>query len=52
MFYGQDPKEKRYITRAHIAEIIAIIGPPPLELLERGKRTAEFFAKDSKHYQY
>lgn len=46
MFYGQDPKEKRYMTRAHIAEMIAMMGPPPLELLKRGKRTAEFFTKD------
>lgn len=52
MFYGQDLKEKRYMTRAHIAEIIAMMGPPPLELLQRGKRTAEFFTKDGKHYQY
>jgi len=48
MFYGQDPKEKRYMTRAHIAEMIAMMGPPPLELLKHGKRTAEFFTKDGK----
>ncbi|KAH8722359.1 kinase domain protein [Phaeosphaeriaceae sp. PMI808] len=46
MFYGKDPKEKRYMTRAHISEMIAIMGPPPLEFLKRGKRTAEFFTED------
>ena len=43
MFYGKDPKERRYMTRAHIAEMIAVLGPPPHELLDKGKRTAEFF---------
>lgn len=52
MFYGRDPKEKRYMTRAHMAEMIAMMGPPPLELLGRGKRTGEFFTKDGKHYRY
>jgi serine/threonine-protein kinase SRPK3 len=40
------------MTRAHIAEMIAIMGLPPLELLRRGKRTTEFFTKDGKHYRY
>ena len=48
MFYGQDPRENRYMTRAHLAEMIALLGPPPLELLNRGKRTAEFFTEDGK----
>ncbi|KAL9077952.1 MAG: hypothetical protein Q9157_003134 [Trypethelium eluteriae] len=43
MFYGKDPKEMRYMTRAHLAEMVALMGPPPLELLKKGKRTAEFF---------
>ena len=42
MFYGQDLKDKRYTSRAHISEMIAMMGPPPLELLKRGRRTAEF----------
>ncbi|KAL8720126.1 MAG: hypothetical protein Q9225_002971 [Loekoesia sp. 1 TL-2023] len=46
MFYGKDPKEKRYMTRAHLAEMIALMGPPPPELLKKGKRTAEFFDED------
>lgn len=43
MFYGRDPKEERYMTRAHLADMIALLGRPPLELLKAGKRTAEFF---------
>jgi len=52
MFYGQDPKEERYMTRAHIAEMIAMMGPLPLEFLKRGNRTAEFFTEDGKYYRY
>ncbi|KAL8650455.1 MAG: hypothetical protein Q9210_003816 [Variospora velana] len=46
LFYGRDPKEEKYMTRAHLAEMIALMGPPPPELLKVGKRTAEFFDKD------
>ncbi|KAL8896203.1 MAG: hypothetical protein Q9207_007820 [Kuettlingeria erythrocarpa] len=46
MFYGKDPREGRYMTRAHLADMIALVGPPPPELLKAGKRTAEFFDKD------
>ena len=43
LFTGTDPREKEYMTRAHLAEMIALMGPPPPELLNAGKRTAEFF---------
>ncbi|KAI9930788.1 hypothetical protein MW887_011546 [Aspergillus wentii] len=46
MFYGNDPDGKGYCTRAHLAETIAILGPPPLDMLERGKRSHEFFTED------
>lgn len=36
------------MTRAHLADMIALMGPPPPELLKVGKRTAEFFDKDGK----
>ncbi|KAI9656334.1 MAG: hypothetical protein M1821_004997 [Bathelium mastoideum] len=48
MFYGRDPVEKKYMTRAHLAEMIALMGPAPLGLLKKGKRTAEFFDEDGK----
>lgn len=34
------------MTRAHLAEMIALMGAPPPDLLKRGKRTAEFFDED------
>ncbi|KAM5359202.1 hypothetical protein ACJZ2D_014664 [Fusarium nematophilum] len=46
MFYGNDPDGKGYSTRAHLAEVIAMLGPPPLDLLQRGKRSKEFFTPE------
>ncbi|KAG8630738.1 hypothetical protein KVT40_002357 [Elsinoe batatas] len=43
MFYGHDPHINGYSTRAHLAEVIGLLGPPPLDLLRRGKRSSEFF---------
>ena len=37
------------MTRAHLADMIALMGPPPPELLNRGERTAEFFDKDGEN---
>jgi serine/threonine protein kinase len=46
LFRGKDPVTKQYSTRAHLAEIIGLLGPPPLDLLQRGPRSREFFAED------
>ena len=46
MFYGNDPDEKGYSTRAHLAEVIEILGPASSDLLRRGKRSHEFFTED------
>ncbi|KAJ5773661.1 hypothetical protein N7457_008557 [Penicillium paradoxum] len=46
MFLGNDPDGKGYSTRAHLAEVIAMLGPPPLSLLKRGQRSLEFFTED------
>ncbi|KAI9654918.1 MAG: hypothetical protein M1821_005671 [Bathelium mastoideum] len=46
MFYGDDPVEERYLTRAHLAEVVAMLGLPPLDLLNRGSRSKEFFTDD------
>ena len=50
MFHGDDPDGKGYSTRAHLAEVIAMLGPPPLDLLERGTRVSEFFDKEGMDY--
>ena len=46
MFYGNDPDGKGYSTRAHLAEVVGMLGLPPLDLLKRGKRSQEFFTED------
>lgn len=46
MFYGNDPDGKGYSTRAHLAEVLGILGPPPLDMLQRGKRSHEYFTED------
>ncbi|PWY95934.1 kinase domain protein [Aspergillus sclerotioniger CBS 115572] len=46
MFYRNDPDGKGYSTRAHLAEVIVMLGPPPVDLLRRGKRSWEFFTED------
>ncbi|OAX82796.1 hypothetical protein ACJ72_02851 [Emergomyces africanus] len=48
MFHGNDPDGKGYSTRAHLAEVIGILGPPPLDILKRGKRSLEFFTEDGR----
>ncbi|KAL8875344.1 MAG: hypothetical protein Q9192_009061, partial [Flavoplaca navasiana] len=46
LFYGRDPKEGKYMTRAHLADMIALLGPPPVGLLNAGKRSTEFFDQE------
>ncbi|KAF5122211.1 putative serine/threonine-protein kinase sky1 [Metarhizium anisopliae] len=48
LFHGLDPSPEKgyYTTRAHLAEIIGLLGPPPLDLLRRGTRSGEFFSED------
>ncbi|PGH28903.1 CMGC/SRPK protein kinase [[Emmonsia] crescens] len=48
MFHGNDPNGKSYSTRAHLAEVISILGPPPLDMLKRGIRSPEFFTEDGR----
>ncbi|KAK3324416.1 kinase-like domain-containing protein [Cercophora scortea] len=48
MFYGQDPKENKYMTRAHLAEVTGMLGLAPLDLVQRGVRSKEFFTEDGK----
>ena len=43
LFSGQDPDGKGYSTRAHLAEMIGLLGQPPADFIKRGKRSPEFF---------
>ncbi|EMF11482.1 kinase-like protein [Sphaerulina musiva SO2202] len=44
LFTGQDPLENKYRGRAHLAEMIALLGPPPPSLLARAKLRDKFFS--------
>ncbi|KAI1459204.1 kinase domain protein [Annulohypoxylon moriforme] len=46
LFHGEDPDGKGYSTRAHLAEVIGLLGPPPADLVQRGARSSEFFTSD------
>ncbi|KAL3963516.1 hypothetical protein ACCO45_000520 [Purpureocillium lilacinum] len=44
LFTGHDPEHQRYRSRAHLAEIIALLGLPPQALLDSGRSSHKFFA--------
>ncbi|TAQ90224.1 hypothetical protein B7494_g1498 [Chlorociboria aeruginascens] len=46
LFYGNDPDGSGYKTRAHLAEVVRLLGPPPLDQLKRGSRSKEFFDEE------
>ncbi|MCJ1399440.1 hypothetical protein MMC11_002642 [Xylographa trunciseda] len=46
LFNGIDPEEQEYSHRGHLAEMIAYIGLPPLELLCRSKVSSNYFDED------
>jgi serine/threonine-protein kinase SRPK3 len=39
LFEAVDPLKNEYDDRSHLAHITALLGPPPKELLMRGRRT-------------
>ncbi len=45
LFSGKDPELAVYRGRAHLAEMIALLGPPSLELLNRGRFKSKFFSE-------
>lgn len=46
LFTGQDPEFQTYRSRAHLAEMIRLLGPPPPSLLARGNLTRKFFSEE------
>lgn len=46
LFSGQDPEYQTYRSRAHLAEIIRLLGPPPPSFLARGALTQKFFSEE------
>ncbi|KAK4149514.1 kinase-like domain-containing protein [Chaetomidium leptoderma] len=47
LFRGTDPELGVYRGRAHLAEMIALLGPPTPEFLNRGKLKSKFFSESS-----
>ncbi|KAJ6149183.1 hypothetical protein N7471_000382 [Penicillium samsonianum] len=46
LFSGQDPEYQTYRSRAHLAEMIRLLGPPPPSFLARGVLTQKFFSEE------
>lgn len=46
LFTGCDPEHGAYRGRAHLAEMIALLGPPPPSLLARSHLRSKFFSKE------
>ncbi|KAG6022742.1 hypothetical protein E4U40_004413 [Claviceps sp. LM458 group G5] len=44
LFTGRDPESGTYQSRAHLAEMMALLGPPPPSLLARANAKSEFFS--------
>ncbi|KAJ9362368.1 hypothetical protein DTO027B9_45 [Paecilomyces variotii] len=44
LFTGQDPEFQKYRSRAHLADMINLLGPPPPSLLAQGKLRDRFFS--------
>lgn len=43
LFSGKDSEFQTYRSRAHLAEMISLIGLPPPGLLARGNQSTKFF---------
>ncbi|KAJ0159583.1 Serine/threonine-protein kinase SRPK [Colletotrichum tanaceti] len=46
LFTGHDPEHQTYRSRAHLAEIVALLGQPPQTLLDSGKSSHRFFTHE------
>ncbi|KAJ5230618.1 hypothetical protein N7489_011326 [Penicillium chrysogenum] len=46
LFTGLDPESERYRSRAHLAEMINLLGPPPPSLLTQGELRDRFFSSE------
>ncbi|EFR00911.1 CMGC/CLK protein kinase [Nannizzia gypsea CBS 118893] len=46
LFTGHDPEFQTYRSRAHLSEMIRLLGPPPPPLLTRGNLRSKFFSAE------
>ncbi|KAI1502355.1 serine threonine protein kinase, CMGC group [Biscogniauxia marginata] len=49
LFTGHDPEFQTYRSRAHLAEMIALMGPSPQSLLARGNSSHRFFSAEGEY---
>ncbi|KAI0517286.1 serine threonine protein kinase, CMGC group [Xylaria bambusicola] len=45
LFTGHDPELATYRSRAHLAEMTALLGPPPQQFLDQGNLKSKFFSE-------
>lgn len=50
LFTGYDLELQTYRSRAHLAEMIALLGPPPPSLLSQGHSSHRFFSDKGETY--
>ncbi|KAL0961526.1 hypothetical protein HGRIS_006465 [Hohenbuehelia grisea] len=50
LFNGIDPERGFYRSRAHLVELIAVMGLPPREVIARGSRGSEFFSESGEYH--
>ena len=49
LFEPVDPNSRTYSPEMHLAQMIAVLGPPPREFLARGTRTSTYFDVNGKY---
>jgi serine/threonine-protein kinase SRPK3 len=49
MFDGLDPETGKYGSRFHLASIVGLLGPPPLEFLQRSECSSIYFNDRGKY---
>ncbi|KAG6099015.1 hypothetical protein E4U31_004583 [Claviceps sp. LM219 group G6] len=50
LFTGRDPESGTYQSRAHLAEMIALLGPPPPSLLAQANLRSKFFSDEGTYH--
>lgn len=48
LFWARDPVTGRYSELVHLAEMIAVLGPPPHALLAQCERASKYFDESGK----
>ena len=52
LFHGIDPEHHEYRRRAHLAEMISLLGPPAPGPLSQGELWSKFFSEDGTQLLY